>query len=134
MQNNQVYHFVFSRLFHIFVAKLTLKTLSIMASFLTEILKQGVAGQVLQQMTGGQQPAAQQTTTPNATQAAEATASAQNDPNAALKQAAAGAGMGALGQMLQNGKLSSMAGGVLSVIGMATSAMGLVNSVKNLRR
>ena len=63
-----------------------------MASFLSEILKQGVAGQVLQQ------------------------------------------GMGALGQMLQNGKLSSMAGGVLSVIGMATSAMGLVNSVKNLRR
>lgn len=107
-----------------------------MASFLSEILKQGVAGQVLQQMTGGQQPAAQQTTTPNGTQAAgaaEATV-AQNDPNAALKQAAAGAGMGALGQMLQNGKLSSMAGGVLSVIGMATSAMGLVNSVKNLRR
>ena len=133
MQNNQVYHFVFSRLFHIFVAKLTLKTLSIMASFLTEILKQGVAGQVLQQMTGGQQPAAQQTTTPNGAQTADATV-AQNDPNAALKQAAAGAGMGALGQMLQNGKLSSMAGGVLSVIGMATSAMGLVNSVKNLRR
>lgn len=102
-----------------------------MASFLSEILKQGVAGQVLQQMTGGQQPAAQQTTTQQATQAAEA---AQNDPNAALKQAAAGAGMGALGQMLQNGKISSMAGGVLSVIGMATSAMGLVNSVKNLRR
>ena len=101
-----------------------------MASFLSEILKQGVAGQVLQQMTGGQQPAAQQTTTPNGAQAAVA----QNDPNAALKQAAAGAGMGALGQMLQNGKLSSMAGGVLSVIGMATSAMGLVNSVKNLRR
>lgn len=107
-----------------------------MASFLTEILKQGVAGQVLQQMTGGQQPAAQQTTTPNGAQAAGTAeaAVAQNDPNAALKQAAAGAGMGALGQMLQNGKLSSMAGGVLSVIGMATSAMGLVNSVKNLRR
>lgn len=104
-----------------------------MASFITEILKQGVAGQVLQQMTGGQQPAAQQTTTPNGAQAADATV-AQNYPNAALKQAAAGAGMGALGQMLQNGKLSSMAGGVLSVIGMATSAMGLVNSVKNLRR
>lgn len=97
-----------------------------MASFLSEILKQGVAGQVLQQMAGGQQPAAQQTTTPNGAQAAGTTeaAVAQNDPNAALKQAAAGAGMGALGQMLQNGKLSSM----------ATSAMGLVNSVKNLRR
>ena len=106
-----------------------------MASFLSEILKQGVAGQVLQQMTGGQQPAAQQTTTPSGAQAAgTAEAAAQNDPNAALKQAAAGAGMGALGQMLQNGKISSMAGGVLSVIGMATSAMGLVNSVKNLRR
>ena len=104
-----------------------------MASFLTEILKQGAAGQVLQQITGGQQPAAQQTTTQPGTQATEA-AAAQQDPNAALKQAAAGAGMGALGQMLQNGKFSNMAGGVLSVIGMATSAMGLVNSVKNLRR